>query len=118
MAIDTGPLIRAVDDDRRGGASPAVVARRFHTTLADVVRNVARILRARTAIARVGLSGGVFLNAILTVELETRLSEDGFEEYRHRGVSPGEGGLSLGQPAVASARLVRHTDRWRRSHEH
>jgi hydrogenase maturation protein HypF len=106
MTIDTRPLIRAVDDDRRRGASPAVVARRFHTTLADVVRNVARILRARTAIARVVLSGGVFLNAILTVELETRLAEDGFEVYRHRVVSPGDGGLSLGQLAVAAARIA------------
>jgi hydrogenase maturation protein HypF len=106
LTIDTRALIRAVDDDRRRGVSAAVVARRFHTTLADVVRNVARILRARTGIARVVLSGGVFLNGILTLELETRLAEDGFEVYRHRVVSPGDGGLSLGQLAVAAARIA------------
>ena len=103
LTIDTRPLIHAIASDRRDGAPPADIARRFHTTLCDVALQVARVLRARTGLAGVALSGGVFLNGILTAEIETRLVQDGFAVYRHRVVSPGDGGLSLGQLAVAAA---------------
>lgn len=111
VIVDTRPLIGAVDGDRRRGVTPAAIARRFHMTLADIVRDVARVLRACTGLARVALSGGVFLNGILTAEVETRLAEDGFEVYRHRVVSPGDGGLSLGQLAVAAALLGARKER-------
>ncbi len=103
LIVDTRPLIRAIDEDRRRGVAPAAIARRFHATLAEVVLAVARALRGRTGLARVVVSGGVFLNGILTAEVETRLAEHAFEVYRHRVVSPGDGGLSLGQLAVAAA---------------
>ena len=50
----------------------------------------------------VALSGGVFLNALLTREAISRLSGEGFQVYRHRLVPPNDGGLSLGQLAVAA----------------
>ena len=49
------------------------------------------------------LSGGVFLNALLTGEVEASLNANGFCVYRHRLVPPNDGGLSLGQLAVAAA---------------
>ena len=67
---------------------------------------MARVVRARTGLTRVALSGGVFLNGILTAEIEKRLAHDGFEVYRHRVVPPGDGGLSLGQLAVAAATVA------------
>jgi hydrogenase maturation protein HypF len=106
MTVDTRPLIRALDEDRRRGVAPAVIARRFHRTLAEVLRNVALLIRARTGVNRVALSGGVFLNAMLTAEVETQLVDCGFEVYRHQVVPPGDGGLSLGQLAVAAARIA------------
>lgn len=103
VTIDTRPMVRAVDVDCRKGEAPAVVARRFHTTLSDVALAMARDARARTGLTRVVLSGGVFLNGILAVEVKTLLAADGFAVYRHRIVSPGDGGLSLGQLAVAAS---------------
>ncbi len=50
------------------------------------------------------LSGGVFMNALLTTEVLSRLKADGFRVYRHRRVPPNDGGISLGQLAVAAAR--------------
>ena len=111
--VDTRPLIRAIDEDRRRGVPSAVIARRFHTTLADVALDIGRALRARTGLKRVALSGGVFLNGLLTAEVETRLCEDGFQVYRHRVVSPGDGGLSLGQLAVAAASVSEPKERSR-----
>jgi hydrogenase maturation protein HypF len=50
------------------------------------------------------LSGDVFLNALLTTEAVARLEGEGFRVYRHRQVPPNDGGLCLGQLAVAAAR--------------
>ena len=43
------------------------------------------------------------MNALLTVEVASRLAAEGFDAYRHRLVPPNDGGLSLGQVAVAAA---------------
>jgi hydrogenase maturation protein HypF len=111
LTVDPRPLIRAVEGDRVRGVPRAVIARRFHTTLAHVVLEVARLLRIRTGIERVVLSGGVFLNGILTAQAQTLLASDRFEVYRHRVVSPGDGGLSLGQLAVAAASVSQTGER-------
>jgi hydrogenase maturation protein HypF len=52
----------------------------------------------------VALSGGVFMYALLNREITLRLATEGFRVYRHRLVPPNDGGLSLGQVAVAAAR--------------
>jgi hydrogenase maturation protein HypF len=100
LTIDTRPLIAAVVADR--GTGPARVARRFHSTLVEIIRTMCGRIRATTGLETVVLSGGVFLNALLTSETMTALARDGFVVYRHQLVPPGDGGLSLGQLAVAA----------------
>jgi len=63
-------------------------------------------IREETGVAVAVLSGGVFLNALLTAEVLARLAGDGFRVYRHRLVPPNDAGLSLGQAAIAAARLM------------
>jgi hydrogenase maturation protein HypF len=53
----------------------------------------------------VALSGGVFQNRLLLETLAELLQEWRFTVYRNRRVPPNDGGLSLGQAAVAIARL-------------
>lgn len=101
--VDTRPLIRAVAEDLSRGVSAALIARRFHSTLVDLIATVCGRLRRTTGIGAVVLSGGVFLNVLLTGELTARLSGDGFRVYRHRLTPPNDGGLCLGQLAVAAA---------------
>ena len=103
LVIDTRPLIRAVAEDAERGEAAAVIARRFHTTMVEVIAAVCGRLRQATGIGTVVLSGGVFLNALLTSEVCARLDSDGFRVHRHRRVPPNDGGLSLGQLAVAAA---------------
>ncbi|NJO07958.1 MAG: carbamoyltransferase HypF, partial [Chloroflexaceae bacterium] len=54
---------------------------------------------------QVALSGGCFQNQLLTERLAQRLSEAGCTVLLHRQVPPNDGGISLGQVAVAAARL-------------
>jgi hydrogenase maturation protein HypF len=100
--VDTRPLIRAVSEDVVKKVSPAVIARRFHATMVEIIVAVCDRLRQETGLVPVVLSGGVFLNALLTAEVGARLREAGFRVYRHRLVPPSDGGLSLGQLAVAA----------------
>jgi hydrogenase maturation protein HypF len=104
--VRTSDLIRAVVDDLLAGAAPAAIAARFHATLAHVVAEVATRLRARTAIARVALTGGVFQNVRLLRETTAALRASGFRVLVHRRVPPNDGGLALGQAAVAARRLA------------
>jgi hydrogenase maturation protein HypF len=106
LAVDTRPLIRAVAEDAGRGVAPARIARRFHTTVVEMIAAVCGRLRLAAAVDAVALSGGVFLNALLTREVQARLDREGLRAYRHRRVPPGDGGLSLGQLAVAAARLL------------
>jgi len=101
--VDTRPLVRAVARDAAAGTGAARIARRFHSTVVEIVAAVCGRVREATGLGAVVLSGGVFLNALLTSEACARLVRDGFRVYRHRLVPPGDGGLSLGQLAAALA---------------
>jgi hydrogenase maturation protein HypF len=105
LEIDTRPLIHALVREVQQGTAAATMARRFHTTMVEMMAAVCARIRKQTAVNTVVLSGGVFLNALLTVEVVERLSQEGFHAYRHRLVPPNDGGLSLGQLAVAAARV-------------
>jgi hydrogenase maturation protein HypF len=105
--IDTRPPIGAIAEEANRKVDAALISRRFHSTLVDVIAEVCKKLRAQTGIEEVVLSGGVFLNALLTTEATARLRADGFRVYRHRLVPPGDGGLSLGQLVIGAALLAK-----------
>jgi hydrogenase maturation protein HypF len=105
MLIDTRPLIREVAAEADRGVDRSVIARRFHNTLAAMIIEVCGQIRKQTGINTVVLSGGVFMNALLATQTERLLGESGFVAYRHQRVPPNDGGLSLGQLAVAAAQL-------------
>jgi hydrogenase maturation protein HypF len=104
ILIDTRPLICEAVAESRRGRDAATIARSFHRTAVEIVARVCARLRERSGLSVVALSGGVFLNALLTTGVVDRLERDGFRVLRHRRVPPGDGGLSLGQLAIAAAR--------------
>jgi hydrogenase maturation protein HypF len=106
MVIDTRPMIRGIARDVGRNTARPLIARRFHNTMAAIIADVCGRIREQTGIESVVLSGGVFMNAILATEAESSLRESGFAAYRHRRVPPNDGGLSLGQVAIAAAYLL------------
>ncbi len=97
-------LVRAVAEDIGGGVAAAVVAARFHNGVAAAIARTCAILRSRTGLGVVALSGGVFQNLLLLDRTVSRLEANGFRVLVHARVPPNDGGISLGQAAVAAAR--------------
>ncbi len=104
--IDTRPLLQAIAKDIEAGTDPARVARRFHSTVVAFSAEMCDRIHQKTGLDVVALSGGVFMNSLLAAELAERLKQRGFRVYLHREVPPNDGGLSLGQVAVAAAKLT------------
>jgi hydrogenase maturation protein HypF len=104
LVIDTRPTIRAVARDAEEGTERARIARRFHATMVDLIATACGRLRQETALDAVALSGGVFMNVLLLRDVSAHLKHLGFRVYTHRLVPPNDGGLSLGQLAIAAAR--------------
>jgi hydrogenase maturation protein HypF len=103
--VDTRSIIKSVAQDIRGGTQAKVIARRFHTTTVQLIVSVCEKLRGSTGLKKVALSGGVFMNALLAREVGEELRSRGFEVYCHRLVPPNDGGLCLGQLAIAAQQV-------------
>ena len=96
-------LIRAVVEDLRDNVSIGIIAARFHNTLAQMIADTCRIVRSRTGHNTVALSGGVFQNMLLLNRTVRTLKEQGFRTLTHHNVPTNDGGVSLGQAAIAVA---------------
>jgi hydrogenase maturation protein HypF len=96
-------MIRRIAEDVAAGDPVAVISARFHNTVCETVLEVAGLARGKTGIDRVALSGGVFQNWYLLERSERLLRRAGFTVFTHRAVPSNDGGIALGQLAVAAA---------------
>lgn len=103
--VQVAHLIRAIAEDLAAGTSVPVLAARFHNALADIVVGVCQRLRELHGLSTVALSGGVFQNALLLDRCLAGLEAHGFTVLTHCQVPPNDGGISLGQAAIATAQL-------------
>ncbi|GAA3467175.1 carbamoyltransferase HypF [Nonomuraea roseola] len=104
FVVPCAELVRAVVEDLRAGTAPAVIAARFHNAIAHVVADGCARLRESGGPDTVALSGGVFQNLLLLGRATALLEARGFRVLTHHRVPPNDGGISLGQAAVAAAR--------------
>jgi len=102
--VDLRPCVREIAAQLRGGAETAEISARFHATLAAAVHAACSRAREQSGVHVVALSGGCFQNRRLTELCASALEADSFEVLLHRQVPPNDGGLSLGQAAVAAWR--------------
>jgi hydrogenase maturation protein HypF len=105
LVIDAAPVIEAVVADVRAGIAAGAIAARFHRAVAAMVAVVASRLRDESGLDAVALGGGCFQNITLLRELVPTLEGAGLKVFIHERVPTNDGGLSLGQAAVALAHL-------------
>jgi hydrogenase maturation protein HypF len=96
-------LLDAVVADLGAKVPVPLVAARFHNGVAALVVDGASRIRETTGLATVALSGGVFQNMLLLDRAVSGLVAAGFDVLTHHRVPPNDGGISLGQAAVALA---------------
>lgn len=102
--LDAAPLLQALAAARRAGLATGGLALGFHRALADAVLAGCSRLRDSAGLERVVLSGGVFQNRLLSEMVYTCLAQAGFAVFVHRLAPSNDGGIALGQLAVAAHR--------------
>ncbi len=108
--IDFAPALLALLGRQAQGEATGRLAYAFHGTVADMVLEVATRLAEAEGLRTVCLSGGVFQNRLLLEMILARLRVHGFLLYWNQAVPPGDGGISLGQAAIALATQKEGTD--------
>lgn len=98
--LDYRPMLAQILDDRARGRDVREIARAFHGAIVSGMLAVCKAF----AHERIVVSGGVFQNALLTAELQRALGE---RLWRNRVVPPNDGGICLGQAALAAGTGLR-----------
>jgi hydrogenase maturation protein HypF len=109
VAIRAVELWKELLTDLRKRVCKPLISARFHAGVANGFVKAATMARAVTGLGQVVLSGGCMHNRRLARLLRVKLLAEGFEVFQHVQVSPGDGGLSYGQAAVAAAVLSRRS---------
>jgi hydrogenase maturation protein HypF len=100
--VEIGDMLKAIAADRIGKVDKTVISAKFHNTIAAFFLALARQGRDKTGINTAAVSGGVFCNRFLSERLIELLQNDGFEVLFNRFVPANDGGISLGQAAIAA----------------
>jgi hydrogenase maturation protein HypF len=101
-ALDPGPLFEEVIADLQKNVPTPVIAAKFHNSIAGVITAVCLKLRQERGLNQVALSGGVFQNAFLLSRTMEWLHKNEFELFINQQVPPNDGGIALGQAAIAA----------------
>ncbi len=97
-------LIRGIVEDIIAGLGPAHISTKFHNTIILIIFDTVSSVSLKEGINRVVLSGGVFQNKYLLEEVTQLLEQNNFEVWSNTAVPANDGGVALGQLAIASER--------------
>jgi hydrogenase maturation protein HypF len=100
--LDFRPLLRAVATDRASGRGPAEIARAFQRGIANGLASAIVVICDANEIDTAVLSGGVFQNELLLEDLHAALQPTPLQIWTNREVPANDGGISLGQAALAA----------------
>jgi hydrogenase maturation protein HypF len=103
LTVAGSDLVRAAAHDLLAGVPREVIGARFHRGVAAMIGEACGLLRDRSGLGTVALSGGVFQNLLLLGTVVDLLEGRGFRVLTHSRVPPNDGGISLGQAVVAAA---------------
>jgi hydrogenase maturation protein HypF len=102
LELDFRTMIGQIIEDIRSSVSVEVISAKFHNWVAEGLLGFAIKAREEYGLKTVGLSGGVFCNRYLTNRLISMLKQKGFCVLFKRRVPANDGGIALGQAAIAA----------------
>ena len=104
QTISFGPTFSEIIHDLKNNIPTAIISAKFHNTLINVIFAAVSKIRQTRDIRKVVLSGGSFQNAILLAGAERKLIKNSFDVFAHEKVPSNDGGIALGQLAIAAKR--------------
>ena len=100
--IDCKSLIKSVVIEVIDGIDKELIARRFHNTIIKFTIELCEILRKEYNLSSVVLSGGVFQNEILLINIYKELIKRDFKVYIHEQIPANDEGISIGQMIIGN----------------
>jgi len=102
LQLDLHIMLEQLIADVKNGCDAGIVSARFHNTVAAALTAMAEKAGKSSGIGTVALSGGVFCNRYLTNRLIKLLKKAGFSVLFNQSVPSNDGGISVGQTAIAA----------------
>jgi hydrogenase maturation protein HypF len=96
--------IRGIVEDILSGEDHGKISAKFHNTIIAAVCEVAEKMKTRYHCKKIVLSGGTFQNKYLVENVVKMLTEFGYSVFSPKNIPANDGGLSLGQLAIAAKR--------------
>lgn len=105
--LDPTPMWINLLNNLKAKTANNIISARFHRGLAQAIIDTSSLLASENKINRIVLSGGVFQNRTLFELVVTGLEKKDLQVLTHHRVPANDGGLSLGQAAIAVAREIK-----------
>lgn len=103
LILDWEPMISEILSELRRKVPVSILAAKFHNTLAEIIVQVAKTIGE----SKVILSGGCFQNAFLLERTVHRLHTQNFKAYWNQRIPTNDGGIAVGQVAMAMQKRFR-----------
>ena len=104
VTIGFNETLRSIVEDILNNTEKMTIATKLHNTIILTIFDTVSAIRLKDGINKVVLSGGVFQNKYLLTGTIKLLRKNKFEVYSHASVPSNDGGIALGQLAVAAKR--------------
>lgn len=108
IQIDLCKTMRQIISDIKEGMSGGVISAKFHNTADAALLEMAKAARDSSKLNLVALSGGVFCNRYLANRLIKLLKKNDFRVLFNREFPSNDGGISVGQAAIAAKAVMRN----------
>jgi len=103
-SINTSLIINGVCKDIGNNIPISVISAKFYNSVINIIFAAVELLASETGIRKVCMSGGSFQNKYILEAAEKGLIKRGFSIYSPKEIPANDGGIALGQLAIAAAR--------------
>ncbi len=117
LQLDLRKMVEQLVCDIQQGTASGVISAKFHNTIAAGLLEMAKAASESKKLKTVALSGGVFCNRYLINRCVKLLKKNDFCVLFNREVPSNDGGISLGQAAIAACYVTRCPSLVPRAHD-